>query len=97
MNTQLEKLFEAYEFSAKDRYDFLQIYRLLPDIKRVKALDNFEEIATQMQTLREQLHTEQEILFGQTLEHIESRLQRMQKEKILGGSKSHIALLRQSF
>jgi len=30
MNTQLEKLFDTYDMSAKDRYDFTQVYNLLP-------------------------------------------------------------------
>lgn len=97
MNTQLEKLFDIHHFSAKDRYDFSQIYSLLPAEKKVRVIDHFSEVAQEMKLLREQLYIEQNILFGETIEHIESRLQRTQKEKILSGSRSHIELLRQSF
>jgi len=48
MNTQLEKLFEKYNFSQKDRYDFLQIYALLPSYKKVKVVEHFDEITTQI-------------------------------------------------
>jgi hypothetical protein len=44
MNTQLEKLFEINDFSAKDRHDFMQIYSLLPDYKKVRVIENFDEI-----------------------------------------------------
>lgn len=46
MNTQLEKLFKRHDFSQKDRYDFMQIYSLLPNFKKVRVVENFEEIVT---------------------------------------------------
>lgn len=97
MNTKLEKLFEIYDFSLKDRVDFLQIYNLLPAFKKVRVIESFEEIASKLQILKQELHTEQEILFGQTLESIASRLETLHKTKILEGSKGQRELLRQSF
>jgi len=44
MNTKLEKLFEQGGFSAKDRHDFMQIYSLLPNHKKVRVVENFDEI-----------------------------------------------------
>ncbi len=97
MNIKLEKLFETYQFSPKDRYDFLQIYNLLPDYKKIKVIESFEEIAKKLDILRENLHLEQEILFGKTLENIESRLEALHRAKILEGSQGQRELLRQSF
>jgi len=63
MNIQLEKLFSEHNFSKKDRYDFMQIYNLLPSHKRVKVIESFEEIVSEMNILRNELITEQELLF----------------------------------
>lgn len=63
MNSRLEKLFENYHFSDKDRYEFLQIYDLLSAHKKVKALENFNHIYENMQLLREDLRQQHEILF----------------------------------
>ena len=63
MNTQLEKLFSEYDFSMKDRYDFMQIYSLLPSHKKVKVIESFEDIANEMNILKKELVTEQELLF----------------------------------
>ena len=97
MNIKLEQLFEIYQFSPKDRYDFLQIYNLLPDFKKIKVIESFEEIAKKLDMLRADLHLEQEILFGKTLENIESRLEALERGKVLECSQGQRALLRQSF
>ena len=97
MNTQLEKLFEIHDFSLKDRFDFLQIYNLLPDVKKIRVIESFEEIASKLQILKQELHTEQEILFGQALESIETRLETLHRAKVLQGSRGQRELLRQSF
>lgn len=97
MNIQLEKLFEIYQFSPKDRHEFLQIYTLLPDFKKIRVIESFAEIAQKLDILRSDLHLEQEILFGKTLESIESRLEGLHRAKILEGSQGQRTLLRQSF
>lgn len=97
MNTQLEKLFTLYDVSPKDRYDFLQIYQLLPDFKKVRVIERFEDMLSQIQLLRSELQSQQQILLGETLESIESRLDMIRREKILSGSKSDIEILRKSF
>lgn len=63
MNPRLEKLFESYHFSHKDRYEFLQIYNLLPAHKKVKAIENFDQIYESMELLKVGLHQQHEILF----------------------------------
>lgn len=94
MNTQLEKLFEINDFSAKDRHDFMQIYSLLPDYKKVRVIENFDEIMSSIWNLKQDMLLEQEILFWETLKNIEERFNIMQKEKISLWSRESIALLK---
>ena len=63
MNSKLEKLFQTYELSEKDQYDFLQIYNLLPGHKKIHAVENFSKIMLSVEMLREDLYLEYEILF----------------------------------
>lgn len=95
MNTFLEKLFQEYNFSEKDRYDFLQIYWLLPDIKKKRVVDNFHQIALQIQDLKEDLAIEQEILLGKTLTSIEKRLASVWKKQLLSKVSSELEELKQ--
>jgi len=44
MNPKLEKLLDAHNFSAKDRYEIFQIYSLLSTQRKVKFLENFDSI-----------------------------------------------------
>ena len=94
MNIQLEKLFELNDFSPKDRHDFMQIYALLPNYKKVRVVDNFDEIMTSIGNLKKDMLLEQEILFGKTLKNIEQRLKTMQKAKINLESQKSIAFLK---
>lgn len=94
MNTQLEKLFALHDFSPKDRYDFLQIYSLLPDFKKSRVVDYFEDIVAELNILKQELHLEQEILFGETLKNIEEKLSSIKKKKVLSSSKQEISLLK---
>ena len=80
MNTKLQKLFHQYDLSEKDRSDFLQIYNLLPWHKKIRAVERFEEIINQIDSLREDLYVEHEILFGSTLNRIETKLKKIQEE-----------------
>jgi hypothetical protein len=52
-----------YNFPSKDKYEFMQIYNLLPDYKRVQTLENFDSIATKILTLKQEIAFEQEIMF----------------------------------
>lgn len=94
MNTKLKKLLEDNHFSLKDRHDFMQIYNLLPDYKRVRVIENFEQIVSNIWQLKDQMLMEQEILFGKTLKNIEERLKNIQKEKINSRSQEEIAFLK---
>ncbi len=94
MNIQLEKLFEKHEFSAKDKYDFMQIYSLLPSFKKVNVVDNFQEIVASIGHLKKDMLLEQEILFGSTLKTIEERLKNMKQDNISQKTKGNIELLK---
>jgi len=94
MNIQLEKLFEKHDFSPKDRYDFLQIYELLPSHKRVKVVESFDEIHLQIKWLRQELYKEQEILFWESLQNIEEKLVQIGKNKTIKQSQNEISLLK---
>jgi len=82
MNSKLEHLFTKYKFSAKDCYEFLQIYDLLPDYKKVNTVENFQEIANSILKLQIELATEQEIMFGRTIESIEQRILARRKDQL---------------
>lgn len=94
INTRLEKLFDQYNFSLKDRYDFSQIFSLLPDYKKKRVVDRFDEIVSSMQDLRGDLILQQEILFGEALENIESKLQQIQVDNVVSRSKRDISDLK---
>lgn len=94
MNTKLEKLFVLNDFSVKDRHDFMQIYSLLPNYKKVRVIENFDEILKRVWDLKSEILMEQEILFWNTLKNIEERLKTMQKDKINMWSRESIALLK---
>lgn len=83
MNPKLAALFEKYDFSRKDMYDFIQIYNLLPDYKKVWAIENFESIASNISLLKKELHTEHEILFWNTLKSIEAKILENKKKSLL--------------
>lgn len=62
MNEKLEKLFNDYQLSDKERYEFMQIYSLLPPDKKVRALERFQVIMKELEILKKELLYEQEIL-----------------------------------
>jgi len=94
MNTRLERLFDTYEFSHKDRKDFLSIYNLLPSHKKARAVDNFDSIASELWLLHSKLITEQEILFWKALWNIEEKISAMKRQKMSRVTKQDIAILK---
>lgn len=85
-----------HNFSQKDRYDFLQIYNLLPSHKKVKVVEHFDTIVAQLDILRNDLYREQEILFGESLSNIEETLSQIGKNRVVNESKSNIDLLKKT-
>jgi hypothetical protein len=62
MNLLLEKHFEKYGLSEKDRYEINQIFQLLPPEKKQDVLDNFENLIFKIRKFQEDIRIEQEIL-----------------------------------
>ena len=85
MNTLLEKLFEQYHISPKDRYEINQIYGLLPTEKKQNLLNNFEALSIRLNKIEEDLNTEREILIWEGVENIRKTIikARINKEKKL--------------
>ena len=82
MNEKLEKLFEQYSLSPKEQYEFMQIYSLLPPLKKVRALERFEIIMMELETLKKELLYEQETLLWYTLESIEEKIYQLKKQSL---------------
>ncbi|MCP4523168.1 MAG: hypothetical protein GY828_03025 [Candidatus Gracilibacteria bacterium] len=82
MNTQLEKLYEQYSLSPKDRYEINQIYSLLPMHKQRNILQNFPVLASKLKKIETELREERELLMGSEINHLESILLRNRKEKV---------------
>lgn len=57
-------------------------------------VENFEEIVTNIWSLKKDMILEQEILFGNTLQSIESKLQWLGRDKVSWKTKRDIATLR---
>lgn len=71
----LERLFEKYNISEKDRYEISQIYHLLPLEKQGNLLLHFQDVVDKMETIQKDLQIEQGILIGQALTEIEKAIQ----------------------
>lgn len=94
MNPKLTALFEQYNFSKKDIYDFMQIYNLLPDYKKVWAIENFESIANSISILKKEVLTEHEILFWKALENIETRILENKKKSLVESTHAQMQALK---
>ncbi|MDP2091158.1 MAG: hypothetical protein Q8K30_06205 [Candidatus Gracilibacteria bacterium] len=72
MNTRLEKLFEIYNFSEKNKYEINQIFGLLPMKKQQNLLNNFNVFAFKIQQINKEINLERRILIGDLFQDIES-------------------------
>lgn len=70
MNTQLEKLFEVYQISLKDRHEVRQIYSLLTLNKQRELLENFATIAARFHQIEEEIRVQRELLIWDKVEEI---------------------------
>lgn len=68
----------------------------MPDYKKVRAIENFENIARSIDTLKKEVLTEHEILFGKTLDTIESRILENKKRSLSRDTKLEMQALRSS-
>lgn len=85
MNTQLETLFERYNFSAKNRYEINQFFWLLPDKWKQNILDNFEILAVKIYNIEKEINIERDILIWSEVNYIKSliiewRINKQKKE-----------------
>jgi hypothetical protein len=70
MNIYLEKLFNKYSVSPKNRYEIKQIYDLLPANKKNNLINNFELLMYKIHRIEESLKMEQEILLDRIIPDI---------------------------
>ena len=82
MNTLLEKLFEQYHISPKDRYEINQIYGLLPTEKKQNLLNNFEALSIRLNKIEEDLNFEREILVWSALQKIKNTIERVKRKEL---------------
>lgn len=94
MNVRLEKLFEKYDISIKDKRDFLQIYSLLPGHKKIRVIENFDTMMGNIAALRDDLYLEQEILFWKSLTNIEEYIAATKKNVVSKQATEAIASLK---
>ena len=83
MNTLLEKLFETYRLSEKDRYDINQIFALLPSEKQQNLLNNFDKLAFKLNKIQEDLLAEQEILLWGLYKDIDKIFEKEQRKSLV--------------
>jgi len=83
MNTLLEKYFDEYELSEKDRHEIRQIFQLLPIEKKRYILDNFEELVKRIKKVQEDIKVEQEILIWDAVSKIRNAIELAKLEQHL--------------
>ncbi len=71
MNVLLEKLFEKYDISEKDRYEILQMFQIMSDHKKARLLNNFETLAKKIEKISSDIVIEQGILLDCILPEIQ--------------------------
>jgi hypothetical protein len=84
MNTLLEKLFNTYHISPKNRHDIAQIYSLLPIDKKTNLINNFELLAYKLNKIEEGLNIERAILVPEAIDNIKLVLEQVKKERLKG-------------
>jgi len=80
MNTYLEKLFDEYWVSPKNRYEISQIYSLLNSEKQQNIIKNFENIAKNLEKIEKKINTEREILIPESIKRIKKVIEKVKIE-----------------
>lgn len=94
INTRLEKLFEKYGFSEKDRYEINQIFFLLTEDRKQKFLLNFDDFAFQVKKINSDIEIEKEILMSDEIEKIKQSILTERKNKVDFETKNEINFLK---
>ncbi len=94
MNTKLEKLFEKYNFSQKDRFEISQIFFLLTEERKQNLLKNFDEFALSINKINSDIDTEKDILIWSAVEKIKNSILEERKNKIDENIKDEINSLK---
>lgn len=94
MNTKLEKLFEKYDFSPKDRFEISQIFFLLTEEKKQNFLKNFEEFAFQVKKINSDIEIEKNILLDNAIEKIKQSILNERKNKLDSDVKTKMSSLK---
>lgn len=87
INTKLEKLFEKYNFSQKDRFEISQIFFLLTEDRKQKLISNFDDFAFSVLKINSDIALEKEILIWDAVEQI--------KQSILNERKNNFDIKKQ--
>lgn len=74
INTKLEKFFEKYNFSQKDRFEISQIFFLLTEDRKQKLLMNFDDFAAHVLKINSDIEIEKEILIWNAVEQIKQSI-----------------------
>ena len=94
MNTKLEKLFEKYNFSQKDRFEISQIFFLLTEERKQNLLKNFDDLAFSINKINSDIDTEKDILIWSAVEKIKNSILEERKNKIDENIKDEINSLK---
>ena len=94
MNTKLEKLFEKYNFSQKDRFEISQIFFLLTEERKQNLLKNFDDFAFSINKINSDIDTEKDILIWSAVEKIKNSILEERKNKIDENIKDEINSLK---
>ena len=94
MNTKLEKLFEKYNFSQKDRFEISQIFFLLTEERKQNLLKNFDEFALSINKINSDIDPEKDILIWSAVEKIKNSILEERKNKIDENIKDEINSLK---
>lgn len=94
MNTYLEKLFEKYNLSDKDRHEVRQIYSLLPTDKQRNLIANFDILAFKLKQIEEEINSEREILLGYAEQNLLDTIELIRSKKDLKSPQKQIEALK---
>lgn len=94
-NTLLEKLFEKYNVSPKNRYEITQIFYLLDEQKQKNLINNFEILVVKLEKIENQIEIEKNLLIPEAIDNIKQVLERVRKQRLENDVKWKIDFLKQ--